>query len=526
MKSLLLPAVLAACTAFGAGVAAQEHGLQSVLGEVFSSSPQPYERFGSDLCVVDDLGGDGIPEFLVGNQQNEVFLVDGRSGSGITSFVTQGSQPRSFLCEDYDGDGLREWAIVDDWNGAAPEIQLWSAAGFSGFNVITLPSTESFVIAAEPESDRDGDGFRELFVVSTTNGVQAVRVRYVSPIDGSVVREFLYTPPMHPWYVSAAVLGDVDLDGVLDFVIGNINENMSGIQQAGSVRVYSGATGAPLYETFGTDYLDRLGIRVARAPDLDGDGIDDLVALSVDADYFVACSPARGVVLYRQDTGAIAAGRYRWPLAWAEDRDGDGRRDFFEGAFLRSGLDGRVLRELQPASMPVLPFGYGRAHALTVDFDGDGLRELLCGANSHTPPHGEAVLLQSVRAGIRSTAQVLHAQSPQPITFHLDFPDAVHGHHYQLLASTAPIGSTTVVGLGLPLGDSPLLYHMLQRPPSGTLPGGAGIVPASGSATAVLAVGAPLALQALGMTIRFAVATGQSGSGTWSSFSIPVTVLP
>lgn len=71
--------------------------------------------------------------------------------------------------------------------------------------------------------------------------------------------------------------GDVDGDGFDDLVVGAPFANPNGLRDAGSVFVFSGATGAQLLRLDGLSIGDNLGGSVAGAGDVDGDGFGDLV---------------------------------------------------------------------------------------------------------------------------------------------------------------------------------------------------------------------------------------------------------
>src|SRR3989304_5766214 len=74
---------------------------------------------------------------------------------------------------------------------------------------------------------------------------------------------------------SVAAAGDVDGDGVADFIVG-APWTGSYPGYTGSAFVYSGATGALLYQKDGT-VGDELGWAVAGAGDVNGDGRADFI---------------------------------------------------------------------------------------------------------------------------------------------------------------------------------------------------------------------------------------------------------
>ena len=70
---------------------------------------------------------------------------------------------------------------------------------------------------------------------------------------------------------AVAMLGDVNADGVPDFAVGLPLDDTSAMN-AGRVRVYSGATGALLFNVNGLNAGDEFGYSLVGIPDTDGDG--------------------------------------------------------------------------------------------------------------------------------------------------------------------------------------------------------------------------------------------------------------
>src|SRR5262245_12473725 len=74
----------------------------------------------------------------------------------------------------------------------------------------------------------------------------------------------------------ARVIGDVDGDGVPDFVAGAPGHDI-GAQAFGEAIVFSGSDGSVLFRFYGTVVNDELGGRVGRAGDVDADGYPDVI---------------------------------------------------------------------------------------------------------------------------------------------------------------------------------------------------------------------------------------------------------
>lgn len=75
---------------------------------------------------------------------------------------------------------------------------------------------------------------------------------------------------------SVAIIGDVDGDGLAEYAIG-MRGNISGVENAGRVVVYSGATEKALWSVDGESAADHFSESIARAGDIDGDGFGDLI---------------------------------------------------------------------------------------------------------------------------------------------------------------------------------------------------------------------------------------------------------
>src|SRR5262249_30997132 len=128
--------------------------------------------------------------------------------------------------------------------------------------------------------DIDGDGIDDLVAggpgqmyFSSVTGL----VRILSGADGSILSTIPGLSVGDQFGTWVATLGDLDLDGTLDYVVGAPGVDVTG-SESGAVYAISGATGYTFYELDGAAAGDRLGCSVAALGDVDGDGFGDFVA--------------------------------------------------------------------------------------------------------------------------------------------------------------------------------------------------------------------------------------------------------
>jgi len=208
--------------------------------------------------------------------------------------------------------------------------------------------------------------------------------------DAVALQTFTGTQSGETYGWAVADLADIDGDGVTE-VISGAPFNTTGGVRSGRVEVRSGATGAVLHEFLGDAPEDFLGYSIADAGDVDGDGVNDIVAGGPRADGFlgqvVVWSGATGDVLFTQQSPptSLFLGA---AVSAAGDINGDGHDDVLAGApfgadgflageaYVFSGADGSILRTYP--GQPGAAFGWGTA--LTGDVDGDGVGEHIISA--------------------------------------------------------------------------------------------------------------------------------------------------
>jgi len=214
---------------------------------------------------------------------------------------------------------------------------------------------------------------------------------------------------------SVAALGDVDGDGVPDWIAGAPGAAPGGLADAGQAWVYSGATGLVLWGLDGPEAGGRFGAAVAGAGD--GDGLADFAVAAPDAapgglpgaGRVSLYSGATGLALWSLD-GLQVDGRLGHALAYAGDRDGDGRADLLVGepgaapgglaaagrVLTLTGLDGTEVQRTDGAEAGAQ---LGWAVASAGDLNYDGLADALLGAPGASPGGLMAAGAAYLRAG-------------------------------------------------------------------------------------------------------------------------------
>jgi hypothetical protein len=191
---------------------------------------------------------------------------------------------------------------------------------------------------------------------------------------------------------SLAVVGDVDGDQVPDYLVGAYNNRWEKNDRQGRAFVFSAKSGKLLFTIDDPEPqpLAAFGFAVASPGDLNNDGIADFLigafAQGGSGKAFVF-NGKDGKLLYtvQAPQPQLGAG-FGWAVTSLGDLNSDGIPDFGVGAFaqegtgrvfLCSGQDGKLLRILTP---PAGSSTFGWSVASSPDLNKDGLPDLLVGA--------------------------------------------------------------------------------------------------------------------------------------------------
>ena len=323
--------------------------------------------FGAKVAPAGDLDRDGVPDLIVGapaTSSDELYGVgsalaySGATGELLLEF--SGSEGGTYL-------GSAVAGVGDIDNDGVPEIIIGTPYGTGrgpyGGGVVTVQSGANGALLYEFDGNSSGD------------------------------------------YLGRAVdgMGDLNGDGVPDLLLGAANASPAGLDQAGLVQLRSGATGQILVQLEGAEAGSFFGQVVANVHDINGDGVDDFAVAAPSASPG-GMQYAGSVFVY---SGATAQLLYRWDgSSWFDafgsaiggggDVDGDGVPDIVVGApgaspggvrgagsaFIFSGATGELLLRWDGEELDA---ALGASVAIVGDLDGDGRAEVIVGAPYASP---------------------------------------------------------------------------------------------------------------------------------------------
>jgi hypothetical protein len=238
----------------------------------------PNEAFGASVVGLGDLNGDGIADYAAGSDGgSRVRAFSGATGLSLWVQNEQSASERFGYAlarlPDLNGDGRAE-VLVGAPGCDLAALDAGAAYILSGSNGAVLRTllgsglSSEYGYAVSSAGDVNADGVQDV-LLGTNAGSNVVQVRSVS--DGSVVRSFFGDSSLDWFGTAVAGIGDLDLDGHADVLIGA----SQGLLGPGYARVYSGQNGSLLYSISGNANLDLFGWSVCAAGDVNQDGRPD-----------------------------------------------------------------------------------------------------------------------------------------------------------------------------------------------------------------------------------------------------------
>jgi hypothetical protein len=298
--------------------------------------------FGDSLAVMPDLDADGVFEFVVGGSTYDgnhsymgaVFLYSGATLLLIRNFGGEDQDNRfgTYVCRsaDLDADGF------DDFIVAAPSYS-WAYPLSAGRTYVYSSQSGTLLRTQQGEKDLDdfgkpcclpdidGDGVSDYMVASSLTATSDFgQVELFSGATGAVLYQW-DGDHNGGFATSLASAGDLTGDGVPDVLVGGAGDQF----ESGYVYCYSGGDGAECFCLRGDRVDDKFGVNVASVGDMNDDGVpeflvgaymDDLAGMNAGYARLFSGRTARTLYTFFPSDAQIAFGSV---VAGGSDLNGD-----------------------------------------------------------------------------------------------------------------------------------------------------------------------------------------------------------
>jgi hypothetical protein len=268
-----------------------------------------------------------------------------------------------------------------------------------------------------------GETYMSTFIVPSVRLLRSIELRslvFIASVCAAAASSARAQIKLHTLYGDAAgdslgtslrTIGDVNGDGIPDFVAGAPHPVPQYGIGAGEAIVFSGADGSVLYRFHGTLAIggDFFGQYVDGAGDVNGDGVPDII---VGSTYITANDTTGNAMVFSGATGGVLytffdevnPEPFPSPVAGVGDVNGDGYADVLVAqeeavgangrARVYSGRDGSILYEYVGTAGEHL----GSSVAAAGDVDGDGRPDFMVGA--WTPYHAHVYVYSGANGNL------------------------------------------------------------------------------------------------------------------------------
>jgi FG-GAP repeat/FG-GAP-like repeat len=353
----------------------------------WTSEGQGGTNFGESIAAAGDVNGDGFFDIIVGasrysnGEENEggafVYYGSPNGPSQTPSWVMEGNQANAFFgisvstAGDVNKDGYTDIIIGSNYydNGETNEgrifIYLGSAGGLSKTPYFTAEGDQvnaffgksvacagdinhdgySDVLIGAPGYDRGQNNEGRAFLYLGTNMGMTQSPAWTGESNQADAN----------YGNSVASAGDINGDGFSDVVIGanRYDENMSNV---GKIYVYMGSTnGFSIYPDWtytGNQIDENLGIAIAAAGDINGDGYGEIIVgafgytpQAPTGNVFIFFGSSRGMTQQFSmiDKSKFPGANFGLSVASAGDINGDGYADILAGVMKQGSAPWRLM---------------------------------------------------------------------------------------------------------------------------------------------------------------------------------------
>ena len=312
---------------------------------------------------------------------------------------------------DVDRDGAIDViATAPTHQGGAGKVYLYSSGSGKLLHSITGKQGDRLGNSAVGLGDIDGDGIPDFIAGAPFAGGRGAVMVY-SGSDANVIHRIEGTTKGAQFGYEVSELGDIDDDGVPDFLVGEL-AGTGKVKKSGRVVVYSGKAAELLFELKGERANDAFGNAAAAKRGKDGETLLAIGAKNAGTGnrgrvyvYSIVKSKPRLKFTIEGDNNSVNLGQMF--IAFPGDLNQDGTPDVYASDFsdktrvagggkvvVHSGADGKELLAIYGT---VAGEGLGTSPSDAGDVDGDGIGDLVVGAwqNAEGSPSGGKVYLYS-----------------------------------------------------------------------------------------------------------------------------------